>query len=105
MSKYAVIQIVGKQYRVQVGDQITVDRVPAENDQEITVNDVLLVVDEKDVTLGKPLVDKAQVTLKLVQQQRGEKIRVATYKSKSRYRKVRGHRQAQSVFEVTAIKA
>ncbi len=101
---YAVIQIAGKQHRVKVGDQVTIDRQYVEEGKVVPVSDVLLIVGE-DTKIGTPLVEKAIVELKVVKHQRGEKIRVATYRAKSRIRKVHGHRQEQTVMEVMAIRA
>lgn len=103
---YAIIQLVGKQFRVEEGKTFTTDRI---TDKEIgdsfKVTDVLLVADEKSSTVGTPIVKGAEVTLKLVENGRGEKIRVVKYKSKSKYRKVTGHKQHQSTLEVVKIKA
>jgi large subunit ribosomal protein L21 len=106
--KYAIIELAGKQYRVHEGFSFVVDRLDAEPDQEIKVDRVLLVGDDESSTkeaaiIGAPVVEKAIVTLRVVDQFRATKIRVATYKSKSRYRKVRGHRQHQTTVLTTKI--
>lgn len=105
--KYAVIQLAGKQFRVSEGDQITIDRVAAEDwkNGKMTVKDVLLTRSDDAVQVGAPYVDGASVGLELVQDQKGEKIRVFKYKAKSRYRRTNGHRQAQTVVKVASIKA
>lgn len=109
MSTYAVIQLAGKQYKVSEGDTLTVNKLDTEAGQTLTVSDVLLVADDtqkgtgKKASVGTPLVKGASVTLEVVRQQKGEKIRVATYKAKSRVRKVRGHRQHETVLKVTKI--
>ena len=103
---YAVIQIVGKQFKVSEGDVITTDRiVDKEVGETIEVTDVLLVADEKSSTVGTPTVKGAQVTLEVVEHNKGKKIQVLKYKSKSRYRKLIGHRQYQSYLKVVKIKA
>lgn len=102
---YAIIQIQGKQYRVQSGDEIDVDRVTHQvNDQFIT-KDVLLVHTDDSVKIGNPLIKSASVSLVVLEQLKGEKIRVFKYKSKSRYRKTRGHRQALTRLRVGEIVA
>ncbi len=103
MSKYAIIQLQGKQYQVQEGDEFLVDRLDQEAPGKFEVSDVLLVVDGSERKIGQPLVDGAKVVCELVSNQKGEKIRVAKYKSKSRYRKVHGHRQYQSTVKVLKI--
>jgi large subunit ribosomal protein L21 len=103
MSKYAVIQLQGKQYQVSEGDEFVVDRLSEEAESKFDVTDVLLVVDGDKRQIGQPLVAGVKVACELVDHQKGEKIRVAKYKSKSKYRKVRGHRQLQSVVRVVKI--
>lgn len=103
MSKYAVIQLQGKQFQVQEGDEFLVDQLGKEAGEKFEVTDVLLVVNDQDRKIGQPLVEKAKVSCELVSNQKGEKIRVAKYKSKSRYRKVIGHRQYQSTVKVLKI--
>jgi len=106
--KYAVIELSGKQYRVTEGLSFTLDKLDGEPEQEIVNSQVLLMGDDENSTknnpiIGTPYIAKASVTLKVVDQFRDTKIRVATYKSKSRYRKVRGHRQHQTTVLVTKI--
>lgn len=101
---YAIIQLQGKQYRVSEGDTFDVDRLAGE-EKKITVSDVLLVNKDGKISLGQPLVKTATVTLDVIEELRGEKIRVFKYKSKSRYRKSRGHRQDLTRVSVSSIKA
>jgi large subunit ribosomal protein L21 len=103
MSKYAVIQLLGKQHLVAEGDTLVVDKVETEPKGKLEVTDVLLVADGKDVTVGQPTVTKAKVTLTVQDTSRSSKLRVATYKAKSRTRKVKGHRQLQSTLLVEKI--
>lgn len=105
--QYAIIQLSGKQYKVSAGDTITTDRLDLESGKTMTVTDVLFVGDTDAATtptLGLPLVAGASVGLKVVEHGRGDKIRVVKYKSKSRYRKVQGHKQHETTLEVTGIK-
>jgi large subunit ribosomal protein L21 len=90
---YAIIQIAGKQYKVAPQDKLVIDRQETEAGDTITVTDVLLVGEGDAVKIGAPLVSGAKVILKVEDHPRGDKIRVFKYKSKSRYRKTRGHRQ------------
>lgn len=101
---HAVIEVSGKQYLVKAGDKITTDKVELKDGEKLVVNEVLLVSDGTDTKIGTPFVEKASVTLDFEGTDKSEKIRVFKYKSKSRYRKVRGHRQHQSHFVVTSIK-
>ncbi len=100
--KYAVIQLLGKQYLVEAGDTLTLPHM--ENaPEEVVVSDVLLTVDGDKVGVGTPLVKSATVTLKVVSEQKGDKIRVAKFKAKSRYRRVYGHRQLETTVEVKSL--
>ncbi len=103
MSKYAVIQLQGKQYQVQEGDEFLVDQLGQDAGSKFDVTDVLLLVDGEKKKIGQPLVAGSKVSCELISNQKGEKIRVAKYKSKSRYRKVHGHRQYQSTVKVLSI--
>ncbi len=91
---YAVIRLGGKQFKVQEGEKIELER------QENAKAEVLLFSDGDNVYLGKPILSDYEVLLKEVEQKRGKKVRVGRFKSKSRYRKIKGHRQPLSVFEV-----
>lgn len=105
MSKSAIISLAGKQFRVQVGDTFTVNRLSQAAEAQIQVKDVLLVSDGETIKIGTPLVEKASVTLQVVDHPQGEKIRIATYKAKARQRKVKGHRSALTTVKVLKITA
>ena len=100
---YAVIELGGKQYLVKQGDKITAEIDDTKVGDTLIVNEVLLVHDGKDTQIGQPYVEKVSVDLVLDSTGRGEKIRVAKFKAKSRYRKVLGHRQSENYFTVKAI--
>lgn len=96
---YAVIRLGGRQFKVSEGDIIELER------QSSGKNDVLLFSDGKKVEIGEPMLDKFEVVLKKLEDKRAEKIRVARFKSKSRYRRVKGHKQPVSVFSVEKVGA
>ena len=100
---YAVIELGGKQYLVKQGDKITAEKIDTKVGDTLNVKEVLLVHDGKDTKIGQPYLEKVSVDLVLESAGRGEKIRVAKFKAKSRYRKVMGHRQAESYLTVKAI--
>lgn len=102
---YAIIQLQGKQYKVAQGDSFDVDRLETKAGETLVVTDVMLVNKEGIISLGSPIIKGASVSLTVKEELKGEKIRVFKYKSKSRYRKTRGHRQALSRVSVDAIKA
>lgn len=99
---YAVIKTGGKQYKVAEGEMITVERLPVEANQTLTFPVLMSVVDD-NVLFGQPLVEGLVVTGKVVEHLRGEKIRVAKFKAKARYRRVTGHRQELSKVIIEAI--
>lgn len=87
--KYAVIRLQGKQYKVTEGEEILVGRV---SDTKLSP-EVLLLVDGEKVTVGKPVIKDAKVSLKIVKNlEKGEKIEVYHFKAKSRYKKHTGFR-------------
>lgn len=77
---------------MQEGDEIEVDRLPQKEAEAIVFPEVLLVVDNGEVKIGQPTVEGTTIKAKIVSHLKGEKIRVARFKAKSRYRKVRGFR-------------
>ena len=100
---YAFIELGGKQFLIKQGDKITSDKVAVKPGETLSVKEVLLIHDGKKTEIGQPYVKDATVDLVLNSIGRGEKIRVAKFKAKSRYRKVLGHRQSESYLTVKAI--
>jgi large subunit ribosomal protein L21 len=89
MGKFVVLKITGHQYKVEENQEFLVDHITAEKPEV----EILLVSDGEKVLVGNPIVKEAKVTLKVVTPaEKGDKIRVLKYKSKSRSRKVRGFR-------------
>ena len=101
--KYAVIRTGGKQYRVAEGDEIEVDKLEAEKGKAFTFDEVLLFVDGDKVKVGQPLVKGVKVKVKVVDQVKGKKIRVATFKAKARYRRVKGFRSQLTKVKIDKI--
>ena len=90
---YAIIKTGGKQYRVQEGDNIFVEKLDADVDSNVLFDQVLAVVNDGDVKVGAPVVEGAKVTAKVLAQGKEKKILVFKYKAKSNYRRRQGHRQ------------
>jgi len=90
--KYAIIKAGGLQYQVCEGQEIDVFHLEKEKGDAIIFDSVLLIKDDDKVLVGQPVVKDAKVKGKVIDQILGDKIRIATYKAKSRYRKVKGHR-------------
>lgn len=97
MEKYAVIQFGGKQLKVVEGQKFDIEK------QKDLKNDVLLYSNGSETLVGEPILKEVTVKLKKLEEKRDKKIRIGRYKSKSRYRKVKGHRQPISVIEVMSI--
>ena len=90
---YAIIKTGGKQYKVAEGDVIMVEKLSAAEGEAVVFDEVLTVVNDGDVKVGKPVVEGAKVTGKVEAQGKDKKILVFKYKAKSNYRKRQGHRQ------------
>jgi large subunit ribosomal protein L21 len=100
---YAVIRTGGKQYKVKVGDVIDVERLVGEDGASLELEPLLVVDDDGDVTSASTDLEKAKVTASVVDHHRGRKIRVFTYKNKSRQRRHMGHRQTLTRLKVETI--
>jgi len=90
---YAVIRTGGKQYRVNPGEIIRVEKLPGEVGAEISFDDVLMVGGEGEPVIGTPAIKDAKVRAKIVMQDKARKILVFKYKKRTGYRNKRGHRQ------------
>ena len=101
---YAIIRTGGKQYRVQQGDVVRVERIPGEVGATVTLDDVLLVAGDGEPKLGGPCVDGASVVGTVVEQGRDAKVRVFKYKKRKHYRRTRGHRQSFTAVRIDAVR-
>lgn len=99
---YAVIETGGKQVRVEVGQEIYIEKLDVEADQQVTFDQVLSVTNLKTL-IGTPYVVGAQVVGTVIKQGRGKKIIVFKYKKRKNYRKKQGHRQAYTKVRIDAI--
>ena len=99
---YAVIETGGKQYRVQEGDVITVEKLNAEAGDKVTFDKVLLMSDGKDVKVGTPYLDAA-VSGSVVENGKGKKVIIFKYKAKKDYRKKQGHRQPYTMVKIDSL--
>ena len=104
---YAVIESGGKQYRVEPGDVIDIERTPVTGKkvQKVKFDRVLLVSGDEGVQIGNPNLKDAEVTGVLVDQVRGPKVRVFKMKRRKGYRRSQGHRQDLLRVEIDTIKA
>lgn len=102
---YAVIETGGKQYRVSPGQTVEVELLPAEPGTSIEIDRVLLLSNDGNTTVGKPVVDGAKVVGTVAREGRGQKVFVFKFKSKKRYRHAMGHRQDFTYLVITDIQA
>jgi large subunit ribosomal protein L21 len=100
---YAVIETAGKQYRVELGTQLEIDRMDVEPGQTIQLERVLLIADGDTSEIGRPTVAGATVAASVVRQDRGEKIVVFKYGPKTRRRVKQGHRQDLTILRISDI--
>ena len=101
---FAVIKTGGKQYKVQEGDTLSVEKLDHKDDK-VVFDQVLLVANSKDIKVGKPLVSGAKVEAKVLEDGKGKKKIVFRYKAKTRRRKKKGHRQLYTKVQITKIVA
>jgi large subunit ribosomal protein L21 len=100
---YAVIKTGGKQYRVQPGDLLVVEKLDGEPGANVAFGEVLMLGDGEGVTVGAPVVEGASVSATLIETRKGEKVKIFKKIRRQGYRRTRGHRQFESVLRVTAI--
>ncbi len=100
---FAVVETGSKQYKVEAGQLLRVDRLSGEVNDEVRLDKVLMLSGDSGVTIGTPAVVGAVVRATIVQQAKGPKIIVFKFKSKKRYRKTRGHRSQLTVLKIEEI--
>ncbi len=99
---YAIIKTGGKQYSVEEGKIITVEKLSVSEGEEVAFDEVLLISGET-VKIGQPVVEGAKVTAKVLAQGKEKKIRIFKYKAKSNYRRRQGHRQPFTRVQIEKI--
>lgn len=101
--KYAVVKIGKSQYKVKEGEELDVDKLLLKEGEQIDLSEVLLSVDDGQVKIGQPTVAGLSVKAKVLAHFKGEKIRIARFKAKSRYRKVTGFRASLTKIKIESI--
>lgn len=102
---YAIIRTGGKQYQVACGDQVRVEKLDGNVGDTIDLNDVLMVVDNEEVTVGQPVVENAKVTATIAEQGRAKKVIIFKKKRRKGYRLRKGHRQSYTALKIEEISA
>jgi len=100
---YAVIKTGGKQYRVQPGDVLVVEKLDGDAGSDVRFGEVLMLGGDKGITVGAPLIDGATVAATLIETRKGEKVKIFKKIRRQGYRRTRGHRQMESVLRITGI--
>ena len=102
---YAIIETGGKQYKVEAGDVLFIEKLDVEADSEVTFDKVIAVGADDGIKVGAPYVDGATVTAKAIKNGKGKKIVVFTYKPKKNAKRKMGHRQPYTKVEIASINA
>ncbi|MFH1157041.1 MAG: 50S ribosomal protein L21 [Pseudomonadota bacterium] len=100
---YAVIKTGGKQYKVQEGETLRVEKLEGSEGAEVAFTDVLMYSDGEKVTLGEPAIDSAVVRGHIVDQGKGRKVIVFKFKRRKGYRRFKGHRQHFTSVKIDSI--
>lgn len=101
--KFAIIKSGGKQYRVSEKDRLNIEKIDGKADKKIIINQVLLIAEGDKIKIGKPLIKGAKVEVRLIDQLKGDKIKVFKFKPKKRYKRTKGHRQSYTAIEILKI--
>lgn len=102
---YAVIKSGGKQYKVEKGDKLKVEKIASAEGDNVEIAEVLMIADGDNVTVGTPYVEGAKVTAKVESHGRGPKVKIVKFLRRKHHRKQMGHRQAYTELSITDIAA
>ena len=100
---YAVIKTGGKQYRVEEGDVVRIEKIEVATGESVDFDQVLLVANGDDVKVGQPMLDGAKVTAEVLEQGRHKKIKTVKFRRRKHSRKQQGHRQWYTAVKITGI--
>ena len=100
---YAVIKTGGKQYRVSPGDKLRVESLDVAEGDSINFDEILMVCNGDDVTIGSPLVSDAVVSGKVLSHGRGKKVEITKFKRRKHYKRRMGHRQNYTELEIVSV--
>ena len=100
---YAVVDTGGKQYRVEVGQRIEVEQLPAAEGETVELDHVLMVTGDEGTQVGRPYLEGARVVAQILSHDDADKVIVFKYKNKTRYRRKLGHRQPHTRLAILGI--
>lgn len=100
---YAVILTGGKQYRVEAGDRLEIEKLENEIGDSIILDKILLIGDENQIELGRPYVSNAQVSAEIIDQGRSDKVRTVKLKRRAHHLQHKGHRQSFTQIRIKDI--
>ncbi|PIZ31696.1 MAG: 50S ribosomal protein L21 [Alphaproteobacteria bacterium CG_4_10_14_0_8_um_filter_53_9] len=102
---YAIIKCGGKQLRAEKGAKLIIDSHVGETGKTFDITDVMLIADGEKMTVGTPIIAGAKVTTTVIEQRKGEKVIIFKKRRRQNSRRKNGHRQPETVLEVTGISA
>ena len=102
---YAVVNTGGKQYKVQKGETLRIEKIPGEVGSSVTFDKVLMVADGENIRVGQPVLENVAVQAQIVEQNKAKKILIFKYKRRKRYRRKNGHRQPFTAIRIDGIEA
>jgi large subunit ribosomal protein L21 len=102
---YAIVNTGGKQYKIQQGDVLRVEKIPGEVGSPVSFDKVLMFSDGENVNIGRPVLDNVAVKGHIVEQGKDKKVIVFKYKRRKRYRRKLGHRQQYTAIKIDSIEA
>ena len=102
---FAIVRVAGKQYRVEEGSQVLVNRLPVEAGSVVDNAEVLMVGSEDNLQVGSPVVEGAKVSATVLSHSKGRKINIFKYKAKKNYRRRAGSRAHQTLLRIDSIAA
>jgi large subunit ribosomal protein L21 len=102
---YAVVSTGGKQYKVEAGETLRIEKIPGEVGSAVTLDRVLMVAEGESIRVGQPVLENAAVQAHIIEQAKERKIIVFKYKRRKRYRRKQGHRQFYTAIKIDSIQA
>ncbi len=100
---YAILRTGGKQYQVEAGDSLRVEKLPGDVGETVELDDVLMVANGDDITIGQPVIEGAKVIAKIAEHGKAKKVTVFKKRKRQGYRVKRGHRQQYTALAIEEI--